>query len=77
MAHKQSWWSSRYKGTVKVKLADEKVLKVTIHQDGSSWWINRKLVHPSTSGSIEGAIDEVGIIHNSPVKEWEWVDYRE
>ena len=77
MVHKESWWSKRYKGTIKAKLADGKELRVAIHRGGSSWWINRKLVHPSNSGSIEGAIDEIGIIHGSRVKEWDWVDYRE
>ena len=77
MVHKQSWWSKRYKGTIEVKLADGKTFKVAIHRDGTSVWINRKLVHPSNSGSLEGAIDEIGIIHDSRVKEWEWVDYRE
>jgi len=76
MVHKQSWWSRRYKGTIEVNLADGRAFNVSIHREGRSVWINKALVHPSNSGSMEGAILEIGIIYNSPVKEWKWVDYR-
>ena len=76
MGPTESWWSRRYKGTIEVKFANEKLFNVTIHRQGRSVWINRVLVHPSNSGSIEGAILEIGIIYDSPVKEWKWVDYR-
>jgi len=75
MTHTQAWWSRRYKGSIKVELANGKKLKVTIHKEGRSFWVNRVLVHPSNSGSIEGAIREIGILHDSVVKEWKWLDY--
>jgi len=75
MTHKQSWWSRRYEESIEVDLANGKKLKVTIHKDGSSFWVNRMLVHPSNSESIEGVIREIGILYNSVVKEWKWLDY--
>ena len=75
MTHKESWWSRRYKGSIEVALADGKKLEVTIHREGRSIWVNRVLVHPSNSGSMQGAIREIGILHGSAVKEWRWLNY--
>lgn len=75
MTHTQAWWSRRYKGSIEVELANGKKFKGTIHNEGRSFWVNRELVHPSNSGSIEGAIHEMGILHDSAVRKWEWLDY--
>lgn len=73
MTHTERWWSKRYIGSVKVELANGKKLTVSIHKQGRSFWVSRVLVHPSNSGSIEGAIREIGVLHDSVVKEWEWL----
>jgi len=77
MTHKQAWWSRRYKGLVEVELANGNKFEVTIHKEGRSFWVNKVLVHPSNRGSIEGVIREIGILHDSVVKEWKWLDYRD
>lgn len=73
MTHTQAWWSNRYKGLIEVELANGKKLNFAIYKDGSKFWVDEHLVHPSNSGSIEGAIHEIGILHDSPVKEWKWI----
>ena len=72
MTHTAKWWSRRCIGEAEVELANGKSLSVYIYKEGSTFWVNRVLVNPSNSGSIEEVIRYVGIIHGSPVKDWRW-----
>jgi hypothetical protein len=64
-----------YIGTLEVKLANGKTLEVVIHKAGRTIWINKEIVHPSNRDSFDGIINEIGIIHNSAVKEYDWKTY--
>ena len=72
MTHTDRWWSRRCKGAVEVELANGKRLSVYIYKEGGTFWVNRELVNPSNSGSIEEVIRYIGIIHGSAVKDWRW-----
>ena len=64
-----------YIGTLEVKLANGKNLEVIIHKSGRTIWINDAIVHPSNRDSFEGIINEIGIIYNSAVREYDWKIY--
>lgn len=76
MTHTERWWSKIWMGTAAVKLANDKRLSVSVHKHGTTYWVNRVLVNPDNSRSIEDVIRYVGVIHGSPVKEWEWEHLR-
>jgi len=59
-------------GEAEVELANGKRLSVHVYKEGRTFWLNRVLVNPSNSGSIEEVIRYVGVIHGSPVKDWSW-----
>jgi len=74
MTHTAKWWSRRCIGIAKVELMSGKKLSVSVYKVGSSYSLDRVLVNPSNSGSVEQAIDYLGVIHGSVVKEWRWSD---
>jgi len=64
-----------YIGTLEVTLDNGKVLEIKVHKSGRTIWINDQIVHPSNRDSFDGIIHEIGIIHNTVVKEWKWKTY--
>ena len=63
-------------GIAEVELANGKRLNIGVYKVGSTFWLDRVLVNPANSGSVEEAIRYIGVIHGSPVKEWRWSVYR-
>jgi len=76
MSHTDRWWSKRCMGIAKVELANGKKLSFGVYKQGRTYWLDRVLVNPANSGSVEEAIRYIGVIHSSPVKEWEWEHLR-
>jgi hypothetical protein len=76
MTHTERWWNRRCKGVAEVELANGKRLTVGIYKEGGTYWVDRVLVNPANSGSMEEAIRYIGVIHGSPVKDWRWSAYR-
>lgn len=72
MTHTSQWWSTRCLGIAEVELASGKKLSVPVYKVGRSFYLDRVLVNPANSGSVEQAIGYLGVIHGSVVKEWSW-----
>jgi len=76
MSHTAGWRAKRWMGTAKVELANGKKLTFGVYKQGRTFWLESELVNPANSGSVDQAIRYIGVIHGSPVKEWEWEHLR-
>ncbi len=72
MVRDDSFWMQRMVGTLEITLSSGRMAEVTIYQEGRSIWINKRPVHPVSSTSMNGILEEIGQAYRDRVIKSEW-----